>query len=163
MTQINAENVYFTKSLQFHLTGWLIYFLNVPCTWCEIWSGLGRSGTRTLLGLAVLQVCKLINIAPTFSNLVSNTSKCSVRAASCEIPLKPTPIGYDQCKLCHLSVLISLTQIKSCFTPVLFVAAFVLTLGEKAFYVRIVGALGIKKCWWIAPPGRGQRTWIWDA
>lgn len=54
------------------------------------------------------------------------------------------PIGYDQCKLCHLSALISLTQIKSCFTLVLFVAAFVLTPGEKAFYVRIVGAMGIK-------------------
>lgn len=49
-------------------------------------------------------------------------------------------------QICHLSVLIYFRllprQIKRCVVPVLFVAAF--CRHKRTFYVRIVGAMGIK-------------------
>lgn len=44
------------------------------------------------------------------------------------------------------------------YSGFLFVAAFVLTLREKAFYVRIVGAMGIKSVDGLPRRDAGQRT-----
>ena len=111
------------------------------------------------LGLVVPQFCKVINTSPMFSNFVGNTASLplviSIKAQAHRIWLMQilSLISFNLCRLLP-------RQIKRCVVRLLFVAAF--CWRKRAFYVRIVGAMGIK-CWWIAQLRHSQRTWIWDA
>lgn len=96
------------------------------------------------LGLVVLQFCKLIYTSPMFPILwviLYNTASLplviSIKALPHRIWLMQilSLISFNLCSLLS-------RQIKRCVVPVLFVAGF--CWHKRAFYVLIVGAMGIK-------------------
>lgn len=115
------------------------------------------------LGLVVLQFCKLINTSPVFFPIVlvilyiksSQPVVISIKAQAHNIGLMQilSLITFNLCRLLP-------RQIKRCVVHVLFVAAF--CWRKRAFYVRIVGVMGIKSVdgWpnWDTANGREYET-----